>query len=69
AASDGQKVAEPHPDAGEKISCQNLTFDEVKQLSLDEAGRFGNAQEIFKLAHSIEELAALPEFSGREVDR
>ncbi|MGH7195509.1 MAG: NUDIX domain-containing protein [Candidatus Saccharimonadales bacterium] len=67
-ASDGQKLAVPRPDAGERISCQALAFDDVKELSLGQAGYLGNAQDIFKLAHSIEELAALPEFSGQEVD-
>lgn len=68
-ASNGEKVAEPKLDAGEKIKVHHLSFDEVKQMALDKAGYLGEAAHIFESVNSIKELPKLPEFVGQEVDR
>jgi len=68
-AWDGEKVSEPHLDAGEKISVRTLPFGEVRKLALDRVGYLTDALEIFEKVQSVDELMALPEFEGREVER
>lgn len=65
----GQKVSEPHLDAGERIKVQALPFTAVKSLVLDKAGYLGEALDIFEKVNSIQELTALPEFQGQQIDR
>jgi ADP-ribose pyrophosphatase len=59
----------PHLDAGEKITVQALTFDELKALVMKRVGYLGDSVSIFENLGSLDELLALPEFSGRSVDR
>lgn len=68
-ASGGRKVAEPHLDAGERISLRTLSFDEVKQLAITKSGYLAESKEIFENLAGLDQLLALPEFQGREVDR
>lgn len=68
-AYNGQKVTEPHLDVGERIKVQALPFATVKSLVLDKAGYLGEALDIFEKLNSTEELIALAEFQGQEVDR
>lgn len=68
-AWDGEKHAEPHLDAGEKIIVEQLPFEELKHLVMTRAGYLSEALEIFENLNSLDELLALPEFTGREVDR
>lgn len=56
-------------DAGEKITVQALPFDELKALVMKRGGYLGESASIFENLDSIEELLALPEFSGQAVDR
>ncbi|HSX23477.1 MAG TPA: NUDIX hydrolase [Candidatus Saccharimonadales bacterium] len=68
-AWDGQKVAEPHLDAGEKITLRLEDFDAVKKMWTEGVGYMGESKRFFGHVTSIEELLALPEFKGQEVDR
>jgi len=68
-AWDGQKVAEPHLDAGEKITVRQLSFDEVKAQSITKSGYLGESKEVFEALNNLDDLLALPEFSGQEADR
>ena len=56
-------------EAGEKIAIEELTFDEVKQLVINKAGHLGESLAVFESVNSLEELLALPEFVGREIER
>jgi len=58
-----------HLDAGEKITVQTLTLEEVKALVAKKDGYLGEAQGIFEEVTSLEDLLALSEFKGQEVDR
>jgi ADP-ribose pyrophosphatase len=60
---------EPHVDAGEKIQVESLELAEVKQKVLQRVGYLGDYESIFKNIEKIDQLLALPQFSGREVDR
>ncbi|HVX56477.1 MAG TPA: NUDIX hydrolase [Candidatus Saccharimonadales bacterium] len=65
---------EPHLDPGEKISAKLLSFDEVKAQVLQDDGAsaqsyLGESRDIFGRVNSVDDLLALPEFEGREVDR
>lgn len=65
---------EPAPDAGEKITAQELGFDEVKRLVLQDKGSvaqsyLGESRDVFENADDLDDLLALPQFSGQEVDR
>ena len=59
----------PNLDAGEKITVQALTFDELKALVMKKVGYLGDSVSIFKSLNNVEELLALLEFSGQTVDR
>ncbi len=68
-ATDGQKVTDPHLDAGEKINVELLDFEAVKKLAITKAGYLGESKEIFEGLDNLEQLLALPEFKGQEIDR
>lgn len=68
-ATDVSGQQEPRLDAGEKISAQQLEFKEVKDLVMNDVDYLGESRDIFKSISSIEELLAMPEFKGKEVDR
>lgn len=68
-ASGAKKTAEPHPDAGEKITIKELTFDETKNFVVTKSGYLGESMEVFDGVSGLQELLSLPEFAGREVDR
>jgi ADP-ribose pyrophosphatase len=59
----------PSLDVGEKIEVQKLSFDEVKQMAVEGKGFIGESRAIFERCSSIDELAALPEFTGKEIER
>lgn len=67
-ALDGSKVTEPHLDAGEKITVEQLSFESVKQQLLAQDGYLGETKEVLKNIGSMPELLALPEFVGKEVE-
>jgi 8-oxo-dGTP pyrophosphatase MutT (NUDIX family) len=59
-------------DAGEKIKAELLDFDTLKELvmSNQEYYRYlGENQDLFAKLASFDDLLAVPEFAGREVDR
>ncbi len=68
-AQNGQKISEPHVDAGEKIDVELLDFNTVKNLSITKSGYLGESKEIFEDIENLNELVSLSEFRGREVDR
>lgn len=68
-AWDGERVVEPDLDAGEKITVKRLAFDEVRQLVLDDAGKLGYTRRFFESAHTLQDILALPEFTGKTIDR
>ncbi len=68
-AWDVQDIAEPIDMPGERITLNFLDFNEVKQKVYAREGYLGEDIDIFEKVNSIEELLALPEFKGKEVDR
>ena len=68
-AWDVDNYDQPHLDAGEKISLEQYSFEDLKTLVLNKAGYLGNAQELFRNLKSIDELLMLPAFEGQQVDR
>lgn len=68
-AWDGRKVAQPHLDAGEKIAVEAVSFDELKHLVMTRAGYLSEALEVFEGLDSLDELLALQEFKGQEIER
>lgn len=67
-AWDGIKAADPHLDPGEKITVEHLSFQTVKDLSLQKEGYLGEAKEILESLDSWQELTQLPEFNGKEIE-
>ncbi len=59
----------PHLDAGERITVEHLSFDETKRLVMNNDGYLGEAHGLYENAVSIEDLLALPEFVGNEINR
>lgn len=68
-AWDGEKVADAHLDPGERITVQLYDFSTVKGMALTKSGYLGESKDAFEAIHSMDELLALPEFTGTEVDR
>lgn len=66
-AWDGRQLGEPDPDAGEKITLKQLDFKTVKDLAITKSGYLGESKTIFETLSSLEELLALPEFTGRDI--
>ncbi len=60
---------EPKLDAGEKISVESLTVDELKKVVTDRFVNLGDSTAIIENLGSIDHLLALPEFDGQTVDR
>ncbi|HEY5442649.1 MAG TPA: NUDIX hydrolase [Candidatus Saccharimonadales bacterium] len=60
---------EPDLDPGEKIKIRGLEFAAVKKLVLEREGYLGESIDLFEGVDSIDQLLALPEFKGQEVDR
>lgn len=56
-------------DPGERISVSLKDFATVKSMAINEVGYIGEARKLFKGIDGIEDLIALTEYSGREVDR
>lgn len=56
-------------DPGERISISLKDFTVVKSMAINEVGYIGEDRKLFKSIDGIEDLVALPEYSGREVDR
>jgi ADP-ribose pyrophosphatase len=59
----------PHLDAGEKITLDHRTFEEVLQLVLKKNGVLGEIGSIFETIKDASELLALPQFEGKEIER
>lgn len=68
-AWDGHKNSEPNLDPGEKISVRAQTFQEVKDLAINNTGYIANEKDLFETLQSLDELLATPEFIGQEIDR
>lgn len=65
---------QPSLDPGEKIAVKRMAFDEVKKEVMSPKGHLGQSYlhesgDIFGPIGGLEELLALPEFTGRQVDR
>lgn len=58
-----------HLDPGEKIQLNRLTFAGVVNLMNRQEGHLGENLSLFAGLQSVDDLLALPEFSGQEVDR
>jgi ADP-ribose pyrophosphatase len=56
-------------DAGERITVQALTFNELKTLVTRKVGYLGESSTIFEPLASLEQLLTLPEFQGQTIDR
>jgi ADP-ribose pyrophosphatase len=62
--------SEPNLDGGEKIKVDLKSFDDVKQLVVeDKAGYLAEEEELFVNAQSVQDLIDIPEYKGHEVDR
>lgn len=59
----------PNLDPGEKISIERKPLAEVKQLALERQHSIGESLPILEQCDAIDQLLALPEFQGIEVDR
>ena len=68
-AWDGKRVADPSLDAGEKIAVKQFDFNEVQKLVLNDIGKLGYTRNFFKQADTIQDILALPEFVGKEIER
>lgn len=68
-AWDGRKNNEPRFDPGEKITLQLHTFEEVKDLAMNNTGYIAHEKNLFETLQSLDELLAIPEFIGQEIDR
>lgn len=68
-AWDSKKTAEPHLDAGERISIKMLDFDQAKKFVITKAGYLGESTEVFTKVSDVKGLTSLPEFKGHEVER
>lgn len=66
-AYDLDQQVEPVLDAGEKISVNYITLDEYRGLRRDPKLRWW--PEVLDDVMSIEDLLALPEFNGKEIER
>lgn len=68
-AWDVESKSEINLDPGEKIVPKLMSFDEVKLLSQGSRRYINESSEVFKNLNSLEDLLAIPEFKGQEVDR
>lgn len=60
---------EPHLDAGEKITLSEVSFEELKTLSLNKSSFLNDLLSIIEDLKTVDDLVALPEFQGRTIDR
>ena len=69
-AWDVAEINQPHTDAGERISLDYLTIETVKKLSNDRSSGFNEPEALAILENiaTCEELIALPEYVGKNVD-
>jgi ADP-ribose diphosphatase len=65
----GKQTAEPHLDAGEKITTELQSFDATSKKVFAKEGYLGEVKSIFEDVDSLQGLLALPEFQGEAVDR
>jgi ADP-ribose pyrophosphatase len=63
-AWEGEKVTEPHLDAGERITVEHLSYEATKKLVQEKTGYLGESHELFMKTGSLSELLNLPEFAG-----
>ena len=68
-AWDVASVVDAHLDAGEKITVDQLSFDEVKKLVLDNVGYLGEARAVFDDKTGIADVLSMPTFDGIEATR
>ncbi|HTE58026.1 MAG TPA: NUDIX domain-containing protein [Verrucomicrobiae bacterium] len=68
-ATDVRKRSTPQQDGGEKITIRQESFESLKKLIDDKVGSMGEARDLFDNLKSLDDLLALPEFQGQEVDR
>ncbi|MEK7599930.1 MAG: NUDIX domain-containing protein [Patescibacteria group bacterium] len=68
-AWDEESKTEPKLDAGERISVESLTIDELKKVVNGRFVNLGDSMAIIESLESLEQLLALPEFDGQTVDR
>ncbi len=59
----------PHLDGGEKIASSNISFSELKELILSGTGYLSESRTVVKSLNNLEELLAVPAYSGPEVER
>jgi len=64
----GTKANAPHLDAGEKITTDLLTFEEVKRLVLSGNRYLRESEEIFIETNTLSDLLNIPEFRGQEIE-
>lgn len=60
---------DPALDPGEKISVKQLDFAELKDLVMNDTDYLGESRDLLGGLNNLDDLLALPEFTGREVDR
>jgi ADP-ribose pyrophosphatase len=63
------KVSKPKIDAGEKINMMPLGVEKIRQMSLKGVRYLNEGRDVLEKTKNVEELLALPEFQGQEVDR
>lgn len=68
-ATDMVDRVDPALDPGEKITVSSLSFDELKQEVAADLGYLGESRDIFDNLFSLDDLKALPTYSGQAVDR
>ncbi|MGH7241574.1 MAG: NUDIX hydrolase [Candidatus Saccharimonadales bacterium] len=68
-AWDGEQVGQPQNDGGERITLHLHEFDEVKQMVLDGVEYINESRRLFKQSETLDDLLALLEFTGIEIER
>jgi ADP-ribose pyrophosphatase len=62
--------AAAHLDGGERIKVDLKSFSDVKKMVIeDKAGYLAEEEVLFEGAQSVQDLLAIPEYEGHEVDR
>jgi ADP-ribose pyrophosphatase YjhB (NUDIX family) len=60
---------EPHVDPGETIEQKTVSFPDLKTSILNKTGSLTEARSLFESLSDLDELLALPQFTGKNVDR
>lgn len=68
-AWDATAQSAPHLDAGEKITVEQHTFSELKELVLNKAGYLADAQDLLGGIDNLDQLLELPAYDGKTVNR